>query len=74
MFNMLGSGNAQIENGQRLYLKGNNLKEYVRITVKDDIIAGAVTCGRNKIKRIYRKTKKSSEVNESCFTRRKTHK
>ncbi|MCF6150526.1 MAG: FAD-dependent oxidoreductase [Candidatus Kuenenia sp.] len=48
-FNLLGTGNLQVEGGKRDYFKGGNPKEYIMITMKEGRIIGAVVCGRNKI-------------------------
>ncbi|MBM4055401.1 MAG: hypothetical protein FJ264_12200 [Planctomycetes bacterium] len=48
-FNLLGTGNLQVEGGKRDYFKGDTPKEYIMITTKEGRIIGAVICGRHKI-------------------------
>ena len=47
-FNLIGWGNAMVEMGQRTYFKGDNPREYVMITTREGVIAGAVVCGLPK--------------------------
>src|SRR5574337_190562 len=44
-FHLIGLGNAMVKGGLRVYFKGDNPKEYILITMKDEVIVGAVICG-----------------------------